>query len=248
MSSEEFKGNPSSFKIENSSGLAPFEEESSILLDEYPELPNLLEEFEETLDTVFLVEPFSEEGEGGEPYEEALLEEKGEEGEEGEKEEEGEVLEEEAPSEEEELFPEEIGVPPQPKAPVVGFVCRHAVDLGRVMDSQGRMAGRSLVHLIGLPCAGMVKPSWIEGALARGASGVLVVACRVGTCHHRRGACIVRGRFYGWREPALKDTVDRSRVKLIHTHPLEREGFLSEVETFLLELGKLDERVNSRSS
>lgn len=235
------------FISESPTGLAPFEEESAFLLDEFENAsPNQLEEFEETIETISLSEPVGERSQEGEeevredetPDEDSQSFEDVASGEE--ETEDIETASEESETESlvgeeivREKFPEEAGRIPQS---VIGFVCRHAVDLSSIMDSHGRMIGRSWIHLIDFPCAGMVKPSWVEHAINKGAEGVFVVACYPGTCHHRRGACVIHGRWNGLRQPSLSENIDRKRLTLIFSNVIEREEFIEKLENFLQDI------------
>ncbi len=249
------------FEIGSATGLAPFEEESTILLDEFTTAsPNLLEEFEETYETIHIDELLGSitQGDEEEPQEEpdpdesapsvepsapeGEADESGDE-EDAEPEDEGDEVEQveaEPPEVVEEPPPKEPEEELEPLTPVVGFVCEHAVDLPELMDLQGRMNGRPIAHLVALPCAGMVKPSWLELALDQGASGVFVIACEPGSCHHRTGSCILEERWIGKRRPMLKSRVDRERVRLFQFHRPARDELLGRIDAFLAELGKLD--------
>lgn len=65
-----------------------------------------------------------------------------------------------------------------------------------------------------VPCVAMVPPAFVDYALRRGASRVVMAACARGDCEHRLGERWVRERFAGLRPPALHATVPRDRVRL----------------------------------
>ena len=217
-------------------GLAPFEEAGTTLIDEYTlSSPNLLDEFEDTLGILPVVEPDQsdqEETEAGGEEEDEIEETADEFGEKGE-------VEIPEGTEEEPLVIERPTIP-QPLNPVIGLVCRHAIELAGIMDSHGRMIGRGVVHLIDLPCAGMVKPEWLKHALEKGASGVFVAACEPASCHHRRGACIFKRRFDGSGEPALSPEIDRRRIRLFYANTIERDLLLARIEQFLSDLAEIN--------
>jgi coenzyme F420-reducing hydrogenase delta subunit len=227
------------FEIDSATGLAPFEAECTTLLDEYTDAsPNLLDEFESTRDIIFSLDPVPEESTEvppDEPKAEASEQETSEETIEP-----ARPIEPEPPEREEERAPEDRFAEPQPARPVIGFVCKHSVNLSEITDSRGRMAGRTTVSMIELPCAGMVKPSWLEHALEKGASGVFVVACEPGSCYHRRGGCVFEGRWDGSREPAVGPGLDRSHARLFHSHYLDRMDLLKEIEKFLQEIARME--------
>ena len=226
-------------------GLAEFEIGMPTFLDEYTDAsPNLLDEFESSRDIIFSLDPIPETPEIEHPDTQP-----------------GE-LSADTPSQEpqpaesdqallvptSEIEPREpkTDQPPEPlplaykPASVIGFVCKHSINLSEIMDPHGRMIGRTEVHLIEIPCAGMVKPEWLEHALREGASGVFVVACDPGSCFHRRGGCVFEGRWQGTREPRVGEDIDRNRARLVHAHFLARESLLKDIEKFLNDLDRLN--------
>ena len=63
----------------------------------------------------------------------------------------------------------------------------------------------------GLPCTGMLPPSFVEYALRGGADGVLVAGCREGGCEFRLGQRWTAQRLHGQREPHLRAAVAPQR-------------------------------------
>jgi coenzyme F420-reducing hydrogenase delta subunit/Fe-S-cluster-containing hydrogenase component 2 len=70
------------------------------------------------------------------------------------------------------------------------------------------------VLMLGLICTGQLPPSFIEYALRHGAAGVLVTGCRDGDCAFRLGQRWIEQRLLGMREPHLRASVPRERVRL----------------------------------
>jgi quinol-cytochrome oxidoreductase complex cytochrome b subunit/coenzyme F420-reducing hydrogenase delta subunit len=66
-----------------------------------------------------------------------------------------------------------------------------------------------------LPCIGMLPPAFIDYALRRGANGVLVSACPEGDCAYRLGTRWTAQRIRQEREPRLRRSVPRERVRII---------------------------------
>jgi coenzyme F420-reducing hydrogenase delta subunit len=247
------------FETGSTNSLAPFEDESSILLDEYTTAsPQLLDEFESSIEIIHSIQPVpldpdenqKEDGSEGDGDSE-----KGEESKSDEDSENADVSEDlivtdavkapELPTIEE-LSWEDRTANQEPKNPVIGFVCTHAVDFPGITDSRGRMIGRSSVHMIELPCAGMVKPGWLTKTLENGASGVFVLACVPGVCHHRRGSCIIHGRLEGSREPMLDEDADRGRIRLFDGHVNSRDEVLKQIEEFLVEVSSFDRAIDTK--
>jgi len=89
--------------------------------------------------------------------------------------------------------------------------CEHGIDIRtRIMDN--------VVPVIA-PCIGMLPPAFIEHALRKGVSGVLLNGCRQGDCYHRLGGSWLRDRLNNERRPFLRHSVDRSRIGLCWAAP-----------------------------
>jgi ferredoxin len=78
----------------------------------------------------------------------------------------------------------------------------------------GALAGKDAV-VFRLPCLGMLPPAFIDYALRRGANGVLVSVCLEGDCAYRLGARWTAQRIRQEREPRLRRSVPRERVRII---------------------------------
>jgi coenzyme F420-reducing hydrogenase delta subunit len=242
------------FETASTIGLEQFEDGSATLLDEFTlSSPHLLEEFDGSTDIVFLREPLRGSPDG---YPDEEIGESEGEGQEESTIEAPQVIEQDKepvktdspaglqqaslPGEPVSFDePVELGqeVPPSIR-PVIGFMCRHAADIPGISDARNRMIARGMVSIIELPCAGMVKPKWLTHALDSGAQAVFVASCGPGTCHHRRGACILTGRWLGSREPRLAEELDKSRIRLFYGYPAARDELLREIESFLNEIWK----------
>lgn len=91
-------------------------------------------------------------------------------------------------------------------APVVLFRCERGAGDGQ--EDEGVLA-------FGLPCAGMLPPSFVEYALRHGAAGVVVATCPADDCEFRFGVRWTEERLRGAREPWLRPSVDRERVRTL---------------------------------
>jgi coenzyme F420-reducing hydrogenase delta subunit/ferredoxin len=92
-------------------------------------------------------------------------------------------------------------------ARVVLFGCECAAAATRLADPS--------TAAIALPCTGMLPPSFVEYALRSGADGVLVTGCREGDCEYRLGNRWTDERFAGGREPHLRASVPRARLRVL---------------------------------
>ena len=83
-------------------------------------------------------------------------------------------------------------------------------------DSSGTEAlQQDGVTVIELPCVGMLPPSFVDFALARGyAEGVMIAGCAEGDCQHRLGNEWTSARMARKRDPMLRQRVDTRRLLL----------------------------------
>lgn len=134
-----------------------------------------------------------------------------------------------------------LAAPRGERARVVLFGCERAADAMR-------LAGRDTIAL-NLICAGMLPPSLIEYALRSGADGVLVTGCRPGECEFRLGNQWVEERLAGTREPHLRASVPRERVRIAWVARDEAGRLGGELEAFrntLSTLGPMRARSGAR--
>jgi coenzyme F420-reducing hydrogenase delta subunit len=87
-----------------------------------------------------------------------------------------------------------------------------------------------------LLCAAMLPPSFVEYALRAGADGVLIAACREGDCEFRIGDDLLAARLAAERRPALRASVPRSRVRVVHAGRTDLEKLREALEAFRIEL------------
>ena len=71
------------------------------------------------------------------------------------------------------------------------------------------------VTTLSLICAGMLPPSFVDYALRCGATGVVVTGCRDGDCAFRFGQRWTEERLRGEREPHLRASVPRERLRVV---------------------------------
>jgi ferredoxin/coenzyme F420-reducing hydrogenase delta subunit len=91
---------------------------------------------------------------------------------------------------------------------VVVFGCNHGADLTQ-LDDEG-------VARFSLLCIGLLPPSFVEYALRNGASGVIVAGCSPGGCAFRLGERWTAERLAGTREPQLRASVPRERLRMVY--------------------------------
>ncbi|MFA6212977.1 MAG: hydrogenase iron-sulfur subunit [Candidatus Obscuribacterales bacterium] len=116
---------------------------------------------------------------------------------------------------------------------VITLICERACDLDSVCNEQGEVKEVDGLHLVKLPCSGMIQPLMIEAAMKAGAAGVIVTGCQIGDCYYREGNRMIRERLLGQRPPGLKKTVDRQRVLALWLSRPQKDRFLSEAKEFV---------------
>lgn len=117
---------------------------------------------------------------------------------------------------------------------VVVFGCRWGAPTAPLADRS--------TAAIDFLCAAMAPPSFVEYALRAGADGVLVAACREGDCEFRAGDALVAARFAGARKPALRASVPRNRVRVVHAGRTDAAALRASLETFRADLAPLGSR------
>ena len=93
-------------------------------------------------------------------------------------------------------------------------------------------APRSGRVVFGLPCAGMLPPSFVEYGLRAGAAGVVVVTCASGDCEYRFGVRWTLERLAGQREPRLRRGVDRARLAVFQMGREQCAPLEAHIESF----------------
>jgi ferredoxin/coenzyme F420-reducing hydrogenase delta subunit len=121
------------------------------------------------------------------------------------------------------------GLGPGPR--VLAFRCDHGAPLPRADATLG---------IVRVPCVGMLPPSFLDFALARGhAEGVLLAGCRAGECHFRLGDRYSEQRIAGQRDPPLRRRVARDRIALSWRGATERAARLADLAGFRAALAAL---------
>jgi len=90
---------------------------------------------------------------------------------------------------------------------VLIFGCDRAAD--------ARTLERSDTGVVSLLCTGQLPPSFIDYALRSGADGVVVTGCAEDGCYYRHGNTWTAQRIAGVREPHLRVSVPRERVRVV---------------------------------
>lgn len=123
---------------------------------------------------------------------------------------------------------------------VITLICERAADVNNLLGNNNEMKDVPGMHVVKLPCSGMIQASMIEGALKGGAAGVIVCGCQIGDCYYREGNKMIRERLLGERLPGLKKTVDRRRVLALWLSRLQQQKFVAESKEFMAYVSGLE--------
>lgn len=115
-------------------------------------------------------------------------------------------------------------------SPIVVIGCDRGADISGLASSAAAT--------LSLPCIGMLPPSFIEYALKNGAAGVMLAGCAGGDCEFRFGMQWTADRLDGARDPCLRESVARDRVRLIGASPGDEGKLARELREFRAALGK----------
>jgi quinol-cytochrome oxidoreductase complex cytochrome b subunit/coenzyme F420-reducing hydrogenase delta subunit len=108
---------------------------------------------------------------------------------------------------------------------LIVYGCEHAPGLAGLRDRE--------TALVTVPCIGMVPPSFVDFALSRDlADGVVLAACRDGSCHHRLGARWSADRLSRIRDPRLRSRVADDRVLLCQVPDTRHGARRTELDSF----------------
>ena len=108
---------------------------------------------------------------------------------------------------------------------VVALVCERSVSFKEKLNDTGCLVECDNVHVIQVPCSGIIQPAMIESALKYGATGVITTGCRMGDCHYREGNKFLNDRLLGVRQPKLKASIDRTKIQAYWLSAVEYSRF-----------------------
>ncbi|HJW09986.1 MAG TPA: hydrogenase iron-sulfur subunit [Holophagaceae bacterium] len=115
---------------------------------------------------------------------------------------------------------------------IVGFVCERSIPIAEMIDAQKALVDDPETRIVVLPCSGMVKPTQMELALAKGADATFVCGCAIGDCHYRTGNLMIKERLEGARNPKLRKATDRRKVGMFFYTMKDRAVFLDALAQF----------------
>jgi coenzyme F420-reducing hydrogenase delta subunit len=98
------------------------------------------------------------------------------------------------------------------------------------------------VATISVVCAAQVPPSFVDYALRAGAEGVLVARCPEHDCEFRLGSRWVADRLAGDREPHLRASVPRERLRVVEAALEDGAALAAALDGFRADLARVGAR------
>ena len=92
-----------------------------------------------------------------------------------------------------------------------------------------------------LPCVAQLPPSFVDYALRTGARGVLVARCPEHDCEFRLGSRWAADRLAGAREPHLRASVPRERIRVVEAAPEDVDALGRALADFRADVARLGE-------
>ncbi len=122
---------------------------------------------------------------------------------------------------------------------ILAFACWYcgygAADLAGTM----RLQYEPNVRIIRVLCTGRINPEWILRALQNGVDGVLIIGCRLGECHFKKGNLRTSERVEALKKVLEKFGLDK-RISCLWVSSGEAEKFSSSVNEFVEKIRELN--------
>lgn len=105
------------------------------------------------------------------------------------------------------------------------FGCFHGAPMDSLRSAE--------VAPVTLTCTGALSPTFVDFAFSRcGVDGIVVTGCRDGECFYRLGVKWTEERLYGYRDPVLRERVQRDRIMIAWAAPTDLPRLRASVESF----------------
>ncbi|MDD2365091.1 MAG: hydrogenase iron-sulfur subunit [Desulfuromonadaceae bacterium] len=120
---------------------------------------------------------------------------------------------------------------------IIGFLCNWCSYAGADKAGGMQRSYPANVDIIRVLCSGRVEPQFIISAFAKGADGVIILACHPGDCHYKEGNCraLQRHTMLNMMLEQLGITKERCRLDYVSA---------GEGEKFIRVIGEMVETVN----
>lgn len=108
---------------------------------------------------------------------------------------------------------------------IIGFLCHWCS-----YTAADKAGGMQLIYppniqIIRLMCSGRVDPQFILSAFAKGADGVIILACHIGDCHYKDGNCRAMQRHAMLSLMLEQFGINKERFRLDYVSAGEGEKF-----------------------
>ena len=125
---------------------------------------------------------------------------------------------------------------------IVGFLCNWCSYAGADKAGSAQLAYPPNMTAIRVMCSGRVDPQFVLEAFARGADGVMILACHPGDCHYKEGTHRATQRHSLLLEMLEQFGIERERCMFDYVSAAEGERFARLVAEAVVQLKQLGPR------
>jgi len=122
---------------------------------------------------------------------------------------------------------------------IVVFCCNWCSPAGMDLASGSKLKGNPYSKIIKITCTGRIEPSFIFGAFAKGADGIMIAGCHPGDCHYISGNLKARRIIMLTKNLLPQIGIEPERLRLEWISTSEAEKFQSAADEFIDEVTKL---------
>ena len=122
---------------------------------------------------------------------------------------------------------------------IVVFCCNWCSPVGTDLAGSSRLKSNSYSRIIKITCTGRIEPSFIFGAFAKGADGIIIAGCHPGDCHYISGNLKARRIITLIKNLLPQLGVESERLRLVLISTSEAAKFQSAADEFIDEVTKL---------
>jgi F420-non-reducing hydrogenase iron-sulfur subunit len=119
----------------------------------------------------------------------------------------------------------------QPK--IVGFLCNWCSYAGADKAGASQTPYPPNVSVIRVMCSGRVDPQFVLQAFARGADGVMILACHPGDCHYKEGNYRAAQRYALLQHLLCEAGIDERRLCMDYVSAGEGDRFVTLVTSMV---------------
>jgi F420-non-reducing hydrogenase iron-sulfur subunit len=116
---------------------------------------------------------------------------------------------------------------------IVGFLCNWCSYAGADKAGASQTPYPPNVSVIRVMCSGRVDPQFILQAFAKGADGVMVLACHPGDCHYKEGNYRAAQRYALLQHLLREAGIDERRLMMDYVSAGEGDRFVTLVTSMV---------------